>query len=105
MAKPTTDRDRLPPLQGLIPRTVTVEAFDRGVPEDTWDPVDMARDPRDCMPGLTLCSEPKCMEGWLIDYFLRVLDKGVVVWVSPDAPRAARTPPSGGAVVIPFPHR
>lgn len=113
MADSNADRDWLPPLRGLIPGGVVVEAMARddvdGRP-DSWDPIDVARSPQDCLPGLTMCSEPECMEGWLNDYFLRVLDKGRVVWTSPDAPDTAHasTPtaaPSEGAVVIPFPRR
>lgn len=106
MTDPTADRGWLPPLQGLIAPTVTVEAWTRNDPDDAWDPLDVARDPRDCLPGLTLCSETACMEGWLLDHFLRVLDRGIVVWTSTGAPGRARlAEQSGEAVIIPFSHR
>lgn len=111
----------LPPLQGIIPVGVRVQAMARepidGMP-DTWDDLDVARTPNECLPGLTLCSETDCMESWLHDFFLRVRDRGVVVWTSPDVPASTGTPGSAGvpdddapvgsgaeAIVIPFPRR
>lgn len=110
MDDPNAERDWLPPLRGRIAPTVTVEALYRNVPDDTWDMVDVVHDPQDCMPGLTMCSDVECMEGWLVDHFLRVLDRGVVVWTSPDlATGTPATPepgmPSADAVVIPFRRR
>lgn len=92
--------DFVPPLYGTIPATVTVEVLLRDpsgtladgtgiVPEPRmlmWQPVELAREPEDCEPGETLCSHRSCMESWSIDYYLRVVENGAVVWVSPDHP-------------------
>jgi hypothetical protein len=100
----------MPPLRGLIPASVTVQAMARdlidGV-QDTWDDIEVSRDPAECLPGLTLCSDTECLESWLNDFYLRVLTRGVVTWTSPDAPTAAGTVQRAerSAVVIPFPRR
>lgn len=95
--------DFVPPLYGTIPASVTVEVLLRNpggtfadgteiVPEVRslmWQPVELAREPEDCVPGETLCSKRSCMESWSWDHYLRVVEHGTVVWTSPDHPDRA----------------
>lgn len=90
------------PLYGTIPDTVTVEGLLRDpsseyadgtalVPEPrllSWNPLALAHEPEDCEPGETFCSARACMESWSRDYYLRVVENGVIVWMSPDHPDA-----------------
>lgn len=78
----------LPLFYDGIPANVTIEALLREPGADGWGPIETVTNPKDCQPGLTLCADRECMEGWAEEHYLRVLANGVAVWTSPDVPSA-----------------